>query len=58
MSRQTKPREAPEQAAETAQRRPARWARDHVRAVNPENGLEVVFKPGELLPDWAKEEDE
>lgn len=35
--------------------RPARYARDFVRAVNPENELEVVFKPGELLPTWAKE---
>lgn len=35
--------------------RPARYARGFVNAVNPENELEVVFKPGELLPAWAKE---
>lgn len=35
--------------------RPVRYARDFVRAVNPENDLEVVFKPGELLPAWAEE---
>lgn len=46
-----------EQAQETGPNdvRPARYARDFVRAVNPENELEVVFKPGELLPAWAKE---
>lgn len=35
--------------------RPARYAREFVYATNPENDLEVVFKPGELLPAWAKE---
>lgn len=35
--------------------RPARYARDFVTATNPDNELEVVFKPGELLPAWAKE---
>ena len=37
--------------------RQARIAQDYVRAVNPENGLEVVFKLDELLPEWAKEGD-
>jgi len=31
-----------------------RTARDYVHATHPDTGLDVVFRPGELLPDWVK----
>ncbi|MGO4662914.1 hypothetical protein AB4Z14_13690 [Terrabacter sp. 2TAF16] len=33
--------------------RPHRFTADWLSATHPETGLEVVFKPGERLPDWV-----
>lgn len=32
---------------------PAVLARDYVHAKHPDTGADVVFVPGEALPDWA-----
>lgn len=33
----------------------ARVALGYLHAVNPDTGLEVVFTPGEALPEWAQD---
>ena len=35
----------------------ARYARGWVHTKHPETGLDVVFKDGEMIPDWAPETD-
>lgn len=35
-----------------------RVATDYVHTVHPETGVDVVFVPGESLPDWAPDADE
>lgn len=33
--------------------RVGRTARGHIHTSHPDTGLDVVFLPGELLPDWV-----
>lgn len=41
--------------AEQLKQRPVVLCSDYLRAVHPDTGLDVVFVPGEALPDWAAE---
>ena len=48
-------RDASAQEKAPAGLKAGRYSFGFVYATNPDNGLEVVFKPGELLPEWAVE---
>lgn len=52
--RRTRKRDESKQERGPATVKVGRTARTFVHAVHPDTGIDVVFLPGELLPEWVK----